>query len=71
MDGDCVNSRIRDRVLSALSNKNLSCRKFAKEMGVSCAAVSRWLSGQRRPSLRNAMKMSQFLGIPLEVWFEE
>lgn len=41
---------------------------LSKRIGVSTGAVSRWLSGDRRPTLALAFRMESELGIPAELW---
>lgn len=39
----------------------LTTKMLARELGVSIATISRWLSGKMRPSERHLRKISQFL----------
>lgn len=41
---------------------------LSKRLGVSTGAVSRWISGDRRPTLAMAFRMENELGIPAELW---
>lgn len=40
--------------------------QMAAELGVSHATVSRWLSGEDKPSIQSYRKMAEYSGIPME-----
>lgn len=54
-----------------LERRGWSQTDLAERLGVSTAAVSRWLSGERTPSLEMAFRIEELLGIPAETWRPE
>lgn len=51
-----------------LSEMGLSQHDLSVRLGVSAGAVSRWVSGERQPSLEMALLLQRELGIPAESW---
>ncbi len=49
-----------------LADKKLTAAEFARSLGVSEAAVCRWLNGQRRPDYPNLKLIASALGVPVE-----
>jgi len=54
-----------------LEEKGWNQTRLSEEIRVSSAVVSRWLSGERHPSLEMACRMEAALGIPAEAWRRE
>lgn len=48
--------------------KGLTSYALAKQLGVGLSVVSRWLHGQRTPSLPAALALQELLGLPVTVW---
>lgn len=46
----------------------LTREQFAEKVGSTGAAVSRWVTRDRVPSIAWAMKIERVTGIPLEAW---
>jgi transcriptional regulator with XRE-family HTH domain len=57
-----------DRLSERLAQKKWSQCEFAERLGISTSAVSRWISGERKPSLEMAFLLEEELGIPAEDW---
>jgi len=53
---------------SALEERKWTQWKVAKELGVSRATVSRWLSGERAPDREHMGSLRELLGISPDVW---
>lgn len=53
---------------SALEERKWTQLKIAKELGVSRATVSRWLSGERVPDRLHMAELRELLGISPDVW---
>ena len=51
-----------------LDERGWSQARLGKEITVSTAVVSRWLSGDRSPSLEMACRIEAALGIPVATW---
>ncbi|MFC2069093.1 helix-turn-helix domain-containing protein [Chloroflexota bacterium] len=49
-----------------MRRKRCVAYQMAVDIGVSHAAVSRWLSGRDIPNTRSCLKLAEFSGIPLE-----
>jgi transcriptional regulator with XRE-family HTH domain len=60
-----------ERLRGRLEEKGWSQSRLGEEISVSSAVVSRWLSGDRTPSLEMACRIENALGIPVEAWREE
>jgi DNA-binding XRE family transcriptional regulator len=43
-------------------------KDIAKKAGVTQAAVSRWLSGNRRPRLKKALELEKLFGFSAYIW---
>ena len=57
------------RLAQVLAEMELSQRDLANALGVSDAAVSRWVKGERLPSLGMALLISQKLRVPVaQLW---
>ncbi len=56
---------IADKIDSALKEKKISQKEFAKRMGKTEAEVSRWLGGTHNFTLRTLAKISNALGVKL------
>jgi transcriptional regulator with XRE-family HTH domain len=56
------------RLAARLDELGLTQSELSERLGVSTSAVSRWLSGDRRPSLEKAFEIESDLGIPAELW---
>lgn len=52
----------------ALEERKWTQWKVAKELGVSRATVSRWLSGERAPDRAHMASLRELLGISPDVW---
>lgn len=59
-----------ERLKARLEEKGWSQSRLGEEIDASAAVVSRWLSGDRSPSLEMACRIESVLGIPVEVWRE-
>lgn len=53
------------KLREAIAASGLSLNKFAKECGMSNAAISRWINGNRDPSLWAAVRIANFIGADL------
>ena len=62
-------SKFNSRLAQVLAERELSQRDLANALGVSDAAVSRWVKGERLPSLGMALLISQKLRVPVaQLW---
>lgn len=55
-----------ERLKGALSDAGLTQRELAAECGVTCATISRYVSGKRKPGLMMLMRLKQALGCTYE-----
>lgn len=60
-----------ERLRLRLEEKGWSRLRLCEAVDVSPAVVSRWLSGDRTPSLEMACRLEAALGIPVEAWRTE
>lgn len=56
------------RLRAALEDREWTQARLGEEIHVSPGVVSRWLSGERTPSLEMAVRLETALGIPVEAW---
>ena len=56
---------IADKIESALQEKNISHKEFAKLMGKSESEISRWVGGTHNFTLRTIAKISAAIGMDL------
>lgn len=55
-----------EHLKSLLEEKGMTQRQFAKKAGLKESETSRWVNGGRYPSLRNAKKISDILGVSID-----
>lgn len=48
----------------------MSRLELCERIGADPSQVSRWVSGERAPSLRYASKLQKELGIPIDAWLD-
>src|SRR5687767_5881670 len=60
-----------DWLRSELARRGMTMTALANEMGVSQAAVSRWVAGLRSPDVESSERMALVLGVPPEVVVEK
>ena len=58
-----IGSRILAYIQEKKNNEKFSPSEFARQCGVSRAAVSKWISGEREPGISTAVKIAQAMGI--------
>lgn len=58
--------RLRARLVQLEMNQVELCERI----GADPSQVSRWLSGERAPSLKYASRLLAELGIPIDAWVE-
>ncbi|MFI8834446.1 helix-turn-helix transcriptional regulator [Streptomyces afghaniensis] len=46
--------------------KGLTYQQIADELGLFRGSVEKWFTGEKRPSILNAIALARVLGIPLE-----
>jgi len=61
-----ANSSLTSFFSDLLRRKRRLPSQLAKDIGVSHATVSRWLSGHDIPSVRSCQKLSAYSGVPIE-----
>lgn len=62
-----MTSTLKERILTAITNKGTSRRALARHCGVTPAAVMAWTAGRTKElSAENAIKAAQFLGVSVE-----
>lgn len=56
-----------------LESKKISHTKFAEELGVSQVTVTRYVNGNRKPSMRQAFKIQEITNNKVKVgdWFQK
>lgn len=55
-----------ERLDTAIRDRGLKQRAFAKAIGVSEVSVSRYISGERIPKLNMVVKMADILGVSID-----
>jgi len=55
-----------ENVYAILKHKDMKQKELAKAMGVSEAAMSRWMNGTRIPSIPMMLKMSNILNVSMD-----
>ena len=53
-----------------LRERGVTQGDLAKELGISGAMLSRIIHGKRRPGIDNALRISKYLGVPMETLFQ-
>lgn len=64
-----MNKSVINRIEMQLKRKNMSQRDLAKKLGVSEVTVSRWLSGDRDPSIDTLNKIAEALDTTASYFF--
>ena len=54
----------------ALRARGMSFGELERELGIAAGMVSRWLSGERRASLRHALHIETLLGVAAAEWLQ-
>jgi transcriptional regulator with XRE-family HTH domain len=65
-----VSMEFGDWLRAEIKRRDLTITQFAEVAGVTQAAVSRWLGGQRRPDVASTQRIALALGLPAEVVLE-
>lgn len=60
-----------EQLSTRLDEIGLSRTDLSVRLEVSTAAISRWISGERTPSLEKAFLLERELGIPAESWLRK
>jgi transcriptional regulator with XRE-family HTH domain len=63
---------LNERLILALAHsraRGLPAYQIAAQVGVSPAYLSRWASGQRRPSPQQAKRLARIVGVPADELF--
>lgn len=55
----------------ALRARGMGFAELERELGIAAGMVSRWLSGERRASLRHALRIEELLGVPAAEWLND
>ena len=56
-------------IKSAIEDSTYSSADVARELGVDKSAVSRWMSGERTPTLQNLIDLAGLLGLEMrDLW---
>lgn len=58
------------RAFASAVKKGGGYRRMMDRLGCSIVSVHHWISGKRRPSADNLLRMKTELGIPIDWWFE-
>lgn len=61
---------VGEQMVRRLAERELTRDDLCRILGVTPGAVSRWISGQRTPTMRMAFRIRRELGIPVEAWLE-
>ncbi len=61
---------ISEKIKTAVKEAGLTQQKFAKQIGISETAISRWAAGNRNPSISSLKKIAKATGKPLNYFFE-
>lgn len=60
---------LADRIKAAIDVSTYSATEVARLIGVDKSAVSRWISGERTPTMKNLMDLADLLDIEMaELW---
>ncbi|MEU2267702.1 helix-turn-helix transcriptional regulator [Streptomyces olindensis] len=51
--------------------KGLTYRQISEQLGLFQGSVEKWFTGEKRPSILNAIALARVLGIPLEKVLED
>jgi len=60
------NALLASFLKEVMSRRRHSSTKMAAELGVSHAAMSRWLSGENVPNTRSCQRLAKYSGVPVE-----
>lgn len=60
----------RRDLLKALARKGWSQQDLCRKLGVEPGIVSRWVTGDRTPSLESAIELERVLGIKPKRWIQ-
>jgi transcriptional regulator with XRE-family HTH domain len=64
------NKRIVERIRAAVKESGFTQREFAKKIGISETAISRWHGGDRQPSITSLKKIANATGKPLNFFLD-
>jgi len=56
------------RLAEAIKARGLTHEKVERALRVSRGVVSRWIHGDRRPTIENALRLRKRFGIEVEAW---
>lgn len=64
-----MNELVRNRIEMLLKLKKMSQKNLAEKLGVTEVTVSRWLGGERDPSIETLNKIAEALGTTTSYFF--
>lgn len=64
-----MNESVRNRIEERLKAKKMSQKDLAEKLGVTEVTVSRWLSGERDPSIETLNRIAEALGTTTSYFF--
>jgi transcriptional regulator with XRE-family HTH domain len=56
---------------AAIDSMGLGVREAARIASVDCGAMSRWIRGQRGPSVSAACRLRDAFGVPVDAWRDD
>ena len=64
-----MNESVRNRIEERLKAKKMSQKDLAEKLGVTEVTVSRWLNGERDPSIETLNRIAEALGTTTSYFF--
>ena len=66
-----VKKLVAEKIAKAIKEKGLTQQEFCKKYGLGESVVSRWLKGNRNPSIKSLKIIAEATGIPLNYFLDD
>ncbi len=64
------NTAVAQKIRQVVKETGMTQQNFAKKIGLGESVISRWLKGDRQPSITSLKKISEATGKPLKYFLE-
>ena len=66
-----VKKTVAEKIAQAIKEKGLTQQQFCKKYGLGESVVSRWLKGNRNPSIKSLKVIANATGLPLNYFLDD
>ena len=66
-----VKKLVAEKIAKAIKEKGLTQQEFCKKYGLGESVVSRWLKGNRNPSIKSLKIIAEATGVPLNYFLDD